>query len=206
MSKILFIVRFHLPKANAIPRGMKNLSPYYPTMLMARSLTELLHEWDAGKLPQVASSLLVEKVVPVLLECLVRTMQSQQFDGSWGSIGPCEETAYAVLTLASLRFLPLAQFVRSDITYALQRGRSFLLGMKGRKPKYLWIEKVTYGSKYLAETYVVAALFTSVDMSGEYEVKKFYIINECNDESLASYLDKYRIEKLVVLQNDTMVS
>jgi len=66
---------------------------YYPAMLVARSLTELLHEWDAGKLPQVASSLLVEKVVPVLLKCLVRTMQSQQFDGSWGSIGPCEETA-----------------------------------------------------------------------------------------------------------------
>jgi len=64
---------------------------------------------------------------------------------------------------------------------------------------YLWIEKVTYGSKYLAETYVVAGLFTSVDKSGEYEVKKFYIINECKEESLASYLDKYRIEKLVVL-------
>lgn len=40
----------------------------------------------------------------------------------------------------------------------------------------------------------------------KYEVKKFYIINECKEESLASYLDKYRIEKLVVLQNDTMVS
>ena len=200
MSKIFFMVRFHLPKANTMPRGIKNLSPYYPAMLMARSLTELLREWDAGRLPQVASGLLVEKVVPVLVACLARTLQSQQSDGSWGRIGPREETAYAILTLASLLSLPFAQPVRSEMIRKLQRGRNSLLSMEGWRPEYLWIEKVTYGSRYLAEAYVVAAMFMNVDKSDGHGIEEFSIAKGCNDEILASHFDKYGAEELVALQ------
>lgn len=41
---------------------------------MARSLGTLLYEWEVGRLPQVANSLLVKKVVPILLNCLTHTL------------------------------------------------------------------------------------------------------------------------------------
>jgi len=198
------MVRHHLPKANTVPRRTQNLSPYYPAMLMARSLGTLLYEWEVGRLPQVANSLLVKKVVPILLNFLTHTLQSQQSDGSWGIIGPCGETAYAILTLASLLSMPLAQSVRSDIIRALQEGRKSLLSLEGRKPEYLWIEKVTYGSRYLAETYVVGPMFTSVDKSGGHRIEEFCNVKECKEETLASHFNKYRVEKLVALHNDTM--
>ena len=135
-------------------------------MLMVRSLAELLCRSETARLPQTADSVNFGKVVTVLTDCLARTLKSQHPDGSWGSIGPREETAYAILTLASLLSTPVAQPLRGEIILALKRGRKSLLGLEGGKPEHIWVEKVTYGSKYLAETYVVAAMFTSVDDSG----------------------------------------
>ena len=135
-------------------------------MLMVRSLAELLCRLETIRLPQIAASVVSGKVMTVLTDCLARTLKSQQPDGSWGSIGPREETAYAILTLASLLPTPVAQSLRPEIVLALKRGRKSLLGLEGGKPEHIWVEKVTYGSKYLAETYVVAAMFTSVDESG----------------------------------------
>ena len=135
-------------------------------MLMVRSLAELLRGSETARLPQTADGVLSGKVVTVLTDCLARTLKSQHPDGSWGSIGPREETAYAVLTLASLLSTPVAQSLRGEIVLALERGRKSLLGLEGGEPEHIWVTKVTYGSKYLAETYVVAAMFTSVDESG----------------------------------------
>ncbi|KAL8687225.1 MAG: hypothetical protein Q9218_006544 [Villophora microphyllina] len=139
-----------------------NLSPYYPTMVMARALTELLHPGSAAGLATRQSTSLMEKVATILSECLRKTLQSQHTDGSWGIIGPREETAYAILILVSLISLPLARSLRKQATVALQRGRKALRNLAGRKPEYLWIEKVSYGSKSLAETYVVPAMHTSI--------------------------------------------
>lgn len=115
---------------------------------------------------RLSSTLLRERVIPTLFQCLVRTLQSQHIDGSWGHKGPNEESAYAILTLASLLSLPLAQFFRPEIISAIHRGRTFLknsqLGISIR-PEYLWIEKVTYRSTNLAEAYIVAALYTSIE-------------------------------------------
>ena len=135
-------------------------------MLMARSLAELLCRSETTRLPQPADSVIPGKVEAVLTDCMTRTLKSQRPDGSWGSIGPREETAYAILTLASLLPTSVAQSLRGEIVLALERGRKLLLGLEGRKPEYIWVEKVTYGSKYLAETYVVAAMFATVDDSG----------------------------------------
>ena len=134
-------------------------------MLMVRSLAELLCRSETARLPQTMDSVIPGKVETVLTDCLTRTLKSQHPDGTWGSIGPREETAYAVLTLASLLSTPVAQSLRGQIVLALKRGRKSLLGLEGRKPEYIWVEKVTYGSKYLPETYIVAAMFTSVDDS-----------------------------------------
>ena len=142
---------------------------------MARSLTELVQLWNcahstdkaAGQgMRRLSPTLLRERVIPTLFQCLVRTLQSQHIDGSWGHKGPNEESAYAILTLASLLSLPLAQFFRPEIISAIDRGRTFLktsqLGISIR-PEYLWIEKVTYRSTNLAEAYIVAALYTSIE-------------------------------------------
>lgn len=169
-------------------RCVKNLSPYYPAMLMVRSLAELLCTLEAGRLPEVAASLFTERVVSVLADCLARTLKSQHSDGSWGSIGPREETAYAILTLASLLSTPVAQPMRSEIIVALQRGRKSLSGLEGGKPEYIWVEKVTYGSKYLAETYVVAAMFTSVGKSSRHGTGDLCDLKGPKKDTLASNL------------------
>lgn len=139
----------------------QSLSLYYPAMYMARSLIELLQTWDAEKLQQLPRVLLQEKVMPTLFQCLVRTLQSQGIDGSWGRKGPREETAYSIITLASLLVLPLAQFFRPEIISAIDRGRTFLKTSKTLRAEYLWIEKVTYSSANLAEAYAIAALHIS---------------------------------------------
>ena len=128
---------------------------------MARSLVELLETWDAEKLQQLPRVLLQEKVMPTLFQCLIRTLQSQAIDGSWGRKGPREETAYSIITLASLLVLPLAQFFRPEIISAIDRGRTFLKTAKSLRTEYLWIEKVTYSSANLAEAYAIAALHIS---------------------------------------------
>lgn len=132
-------------------------------MLMARSLAELLRAYDSGKFSQLPCVLLKEEVMPTLVQCLVRTLLSQSIDGSWGCKGPREETAYAILTLASLLTLPSNLFFRPDIVSAIDHGRSFLNKSKISHPENLWIEKVSYGSTYLAEAYVVAALYISTE-------------------------------------------
>ena len=99
--------------------------------------------------------------MPTLFQCLVRTLQSQGMGGSWGRKGPREETAYSIITLASLLVLPLAQFFRPEIISAIDRGRTFLKTSKTLRAEYLWIEKVTYSSANLAEAYAIAALHIS---------------------------------------------
>ena len=132
-------------------------------MLMGQSLIELLQTWNDGKLSQFQPVILQEKVMPTLFQCLTRILQSQRVDGSWGIRGPREETAYAVLALTNLKLLPIAQLFVAEVVSAIDRGRSFLVNSEGHKPEYLWIEKVPYGSKNLAEAYIIAALHTSID-------------------------------------------
>ena len=170
-------------------------------MLMVRSLAELLCRLETARLPQISASVVSGKVMTVLTDCLARTLKSQHSDGSWGSIGPREETAYAVLTLASLLSTPVAQSLRSEIVPALKRGRKSLLGLERGKPEYIWIEKVTYGSKYLAETYVIAAMFTSVDDSGEHGIGEFCHPKACTEDNLALDIDKHNVGEHLMLRD-----
>lgn len=103
--------------------------------------------------------------MPTLFRCLVQTLLSQHIDGSWGCRGRTEETAYAILTLATLLVLPLALFFRPEIMSAMDRGRAFLKKPHERTPEYLWIEKVSYSSANLAEAYITAALYVPIDKS-----------------------------------------
>ena len=155
--KVLFV------SSEADNDRVQNLSPYYSAMSMARSLIDLLQAWESGQLPQIQLELLQEKVIPTLFQCLIRTLQSQRTDGAWSRKGPREETSYAVLTLVNLYVLPLAQHFHAQMRSGIDRGRSFLKGSDAQKPEYLWIEKVTYGSTNLAETYILVASNAPID-------------------------------------------
>lgn len=128
---------------------------------MVQSLMELLHKWHDEKLPELESALVLGRVIPTLLQCLCQLLQSQNPDGSWGSKGLREESSYAIIALTNLDSLLSCQYFATAITWAIYRGRSFLRELAMGKVEYLWIEKVTYGSENLAETYVIAALHAS---------------------------------------------
>ncbi|KAL8794967.1 MAG: hypothetical protein Q9195_002549 [Heterodermia aff. obscurata] len=141
----------------------QSLSACYPLMLLSRVFVEVLQQWETGKLSGLSPTLIHGKIIPVLFQCLIRTLRSQHMNGSWGHKGPREETAYCVLALAGLRILPLAQFFRTEIASAISRGRSFIRSMDDLRPECLWIEKVSYKSATISKAYTVAALYTEID-------------------------------------------
>jgi len=123
---------------------------------MAGAFSKLFEEWDRGNLPALPESLIRDEVLLVALQCLVQTLRKQKLNGSWGCIGPVEESSYATLTLKALLSFPWAIFFQPQLFSAIQRARSFL-DHEPSSSEYLWIEKVTYRSPYLASAYVTSA-------------------------------------------------
>ncbi|RHZ63609.1 terpene synthase family protein [Aspergillus thermomutatus] len=142
-----------------------NLSPYYPSMLMAEAFGKLLQVWSNDGLKSIPSRLIRDRVSISLYQALVRTLQTQNEDGSWGSPPSHEETAYAILTIAHACQLPVVNQLWTNVQSAVSRGRRFLDKTAGDKPEYLWVEKVTYGSILLSKSYVLAALKVSCERS-----------------------------------------
>lgn len=127
-------------------------------MLMADAFSAVLRLWDAGKLPALPEQLVRDGIVISLFQALVRTLQAQNEDGSWGTRGSKEETSYAVLTIAKTSVLPVAEPLYPIIMKALESGKRFIEDSQESAPAYLWIEKVSYGSAALTESYSLAAL------------------------------------------------
>ena len=131
-------------------------------MLITKAFLEILRA-HARYSALLFESTISGKLLPVLMQILLHTLQSQSDDGSWGSYGPQEETAYAILTLANFLDFPFAGIFRQQIASAIDRGRHVLRYAPSSKPECIWIEKVTYGSSNLSEAYRLAALHTSLD-------------------------------------------
>ncbi|PGG95909.1 hypothetical protein AJ79_09819 [Helicocarpus griseus UAMH5409] len=138
-----------------------NLSGFYPSMLMAEAFAGLLQTWDRGDLSAVPATLIVDEVVVSLYQILVRTLMAQNADGSFGSSGSREVTAYATLTISKASVLPFAAPLAAQINRAIATAQEFISSTTETTPSYLWIEKVTYGSEVLAESYVLAAINAS---------------------------------------------
>jgi hypothetical protein len=109
--------------------------------------------------------LVVQTKIPVaLFQILVRLLQAQTVEGSWGS---CEETAYALLALTTLASLPFASIMHTTIQKALDLGREFLLDNACLTPPdskdrvCLWIDKVRYRIPHVSYSYILAALRAS---------------------------------------------
>ena len=137
-----------------------NLAPQYAMMLLTQALMNLLRLWDKEALSTLSERLVHDRIPVVLLEILVRTLESQNSNGSWGTKDSCEVTAYAVLTVASVSSFPALSSLGPQITSAITAGRKFLSlsTEKWNQPDHLWIEKVNYGSAVLSQTYCLAAM------------------------------------------------
>ena len=104
----------------------------------------------------------------VLFQILVRVLQQQNEDGSWGSRGSREETAYAIISLSNVASLPFITPIAGQIETAISRGRKYLKSIKASENikltpnDYIWVGKISYGVESVCLTYVLAALNTPV--------------------------------------------
>ena len=123
-------------------------------MLLAQALKRLLLIWDAGAIGGELEGLIRDRLPIILTQILVRTLcdldPSQCFEAS----------AYAVLTLTYISSLPWLSTLESQISGAIRKGKKIMHDamIAGTQPEYIWVEKVTYSSSILSETYCLAAL------------------------------------------------
>ncbi|KAF7375139.1 Ent-kaurene synthase [Mycena sanguinolenta] len=135
-------------------------SPYYSMLLIAQSLSKFLLLFNQGHIAEAPEIIVQTKAPIALFQILIRTLQGQKSDGSWGS---CEETAYALLTLSNLTSLPFMSIMHDAIQAAVHSGRDFLhLSLTGKQDTgdeiCLWIDKVNYRIPPVSYSYVLAAL------------------------------------------------
>lgn len=144
-----------------------NISTRYPSLLLVRALTRILKLWDDDRLPALTDELTKERVPIVLYQALIRTLQTQNPDGSWGDLksggSHHEETAYSILLLASVSSITFVESHEMRLMDAIENGRRVLRSENSRQ-EFLWIEKVSYRSDVLAKSYRLAALKTTVPL------------------------------------------
>ncbi|KAL9062537.1 MAG: hypothetical protein Q9161_009791 [Pseudevernia consocians] len=140
-----------------------NQSSQYSMMLLSAALIRLLEFCDQGVL-DLSAALLIDQIPVVLTQIANRTLFTQSATGAWGIEELPEVTAYSVLTLAAVFTIPWMMPLKGQIESAMQEGQKFLLRTRGDwdKPRHLWIEKVTYGSRNLSEAYCLAATRASI--------------------------------------------
>ncbi|CAJ2500664.1 Uu.00g035170.m01.CDS01 [Anthostomella pinea] len=138
-------------------RDKWHISPFYPIMLLVQSLMHVLSLWSQSVLTAIPSRLLRDVLI-VLIQALERLLQSQRADGSWE--GKHEITAYAIISLSQIASLPVSIPLVTHIESCLDKGRTFLgQGLaKDMEPEHVWVEKVTYGSRNLRQSFILAAL------------------------------------------------
>lgn len=129
-------------------------------MLMSRAFILTLVLWDQGVLSNLSKAFLQEKMLVTTSQSLIRTLQTQNGNGSWGQTPSREETAYALLTIVALANLPLTTSLRYKINFALEHGRDYLLKEQrtDSAPECLWVAQLTYGSQTLSQSFVLGAL------------------------------------------------
>ena len=114
-------------------------------MLFVQALTRLLELWNDGLLSTLAADLIRDRIPIVLFQALIRTLQAQNPDGSWGNENidrsAHEETAYSVLILARASSVVYLEPLRLRLMAAIDEGRKVLLS-RDEKTRYLWVRKV----------------------------------------------------------------
>ncbi len=132
-------------------------------MLLSGALMRPLELCDQGLL-ELPAPLLQDQIPVVLTQLVNRTLLTQHNTATWDANESPEATAYGILTLAAVFTLAWIATLKEEIEFAMQKGQAFLVQAQGAwdKPQYLWIEKVTYGSRRLSEAYCLAAMRPSI--------------------------------------------
>ena len=135
------------------------MSPLYSALSMTQAYSSVLRARGEGAYRSINTGFLLRDMLLVLLDCLVKVIQSQNPNGSWGTVGPREETAYALLILAEEQWLPFCNFLKTEIVSAVEHGKQFLLDQcDNTSAERIWVEKVTYGSNLISRAYQAAAM------------------------------------------------
>ncbi|KAK3637396.1 hypothetical protein LTR56_008711 [Elasticomyces elasticus] len=140
-------------------RDKWNISSLYSLMLLAQAGKRILALSSEGR-SGLPIEMLNEQIPQLLTDIAGFTLDSQNSDGSWGLHGSAEQTAYALLILAASGFAShtIRSYTKSQTIASIERGRQFLSGARESHAEYLWVEKVTYRSDILLESYTLAAL------------------------------------------------
>ncbi|KAB8236167.1 uncharacterized protein BDW43DRAFT_308434 [Aspergillus alliaceus] len=140
-----------------------NTSEFYPMTLIAEAFGSLLRVWDRGDLPALPVTFITDSVLITLYQIVASIVMCQNANGSWGPEHSNEVTAYAMLALWKASIVPGASELTQQIQRALINGRKHILATtlcadSATEAAYHWIEKVSYRSVALLESYVLAAL------------------------------------------------
>ncbi|KAI1751254.1 Copalyl diphosphate synthase [Xylaria castorea] len=128
----------------------------YPSVLMVEAFVDILNLIEQDKLPGVFDENLQSRLAVALFQACFRPLLDQQEDGSWNH--SIEETAYGVLILSEARRVRFFDDLREPLDQAIKRGVAFIQSIEDRPLNYIWIEKVSYASRLLTDSYVLAAL------------------------------------------------
>ncbi|KAK7976643.1 salicylate synthetase [Apiospora arundinis] len=128
----------------------------YPSVLIVEAFVALLSLIEQDKLPGVFSADFCSRLAVALFQACIRPLFDQQSDGSWNQ--SVEETAYGVLILSEARHVCFFNDIRQPLDNAINRGVVFIQSAKETPASYIWIEKVSYASPVLTESYRLAAL------------------------------------------------
>ena len=136
--------------------SLQNLSHLYSSLLLVETLVDLIVLVERGTLSELLDQNLQSRVLITLFQACLRTILEQKDNGAWND--SIEETAYGVLILSEARRLSLWSQLREPLDSAIDRGVAYIRAHAAAKPKSIWIEKVSYASSLLTETYILAAL------------------------------------------------
>ncbi|KAE8376638.1 terpenoid cyclases/protein prenyltransferase alpha-alpha toroid [Aspergillus bertholletiae] len=147
-------------QCNGMVKDKWNISPYYPTMLMCEALTSYLQRWSEGHLDALSDDLMKLQLPITLFQSLIRTLHTQNQDGSWGISNSAEETAYAILILKSVACFSFTELISAHVKTAISRGLEFILTRSQRSATddQLWLDKTLYAIPTVSDSYIMAAV------------------------------------------------
>jgi hypothetical protein len=102
----------------------------------------------------------------VLFQILSRILQQQSLNGSFGPLGNCEETSFAIIALSHAASLPLGTSLSPQLEAAIQTGREYLRfnypsnDRNAAANDSVWTETIPFKVENICESYILAALNT----------------------------------------------
>jgi aphidicolan-16beta-ol synthase/syn-copalyl-diphosphate synthase len=125
-------------------------------VLLVQSLTDVLQTIEDGRLLSVFDDDAKSRLAITLFQACFRPLLDQKTNGSWNN--SIEETAYGILILSESRRLHLFEDLQQPIDQAISRGVNFLESNKDQPGSHIWIEKVSYTSPLVTQSYRLAAM------------------------------------------------